>query len=119
MSTVTDTRDKTIFDINVWNRGAYYSEDKPIEEHYNEWMLCPYALNWDGTNWSIAEELDELNLLLTEEEVFSLTLGWGTDLGGDYIDADDFWIDVNSFKDTYKDIPPRVSEWIDKVLASL
>lgn len=117
---MTSSRDKDNFDINVWNRGAYLTEDSPAEEKYDEWVLCPYALDWDGINWSIAEELNNLNLELSLEEATSLTLGYGDgDLIGDYISDDDFWIDANSFKDTYHDIPPRVSEWIDKVFASL
>lgn len=107
------------FDINVYNRGADESTILPEEEYYDEWLLCPYSLDWDGDNYSIADELMDLNLVLTAEEVEALTLGWGTDLGGDYCEEDDFWIDVNSFKDTYKNIPERVKAWIDTVNAVL
>lgn len=104
---------KDNFDINVWNRGAYFEEEKA------EWVLCPYKLDWDGNNYSIQDEMDEHNLVLTDAEAFELTLGWGQDLGGDYIGEDDFWIDAGSFKDTYKDIPIRVKVWLDFVEANL
>ena len=107
------------FDINVYNRGADESTILPPEEYYDEWVLCPYRLDWDGTNYSISDELHELNLVLTEEDAKALTLGWGTDLGGDYIEADDFWLDANSFKETYKDIPNKVAVWLDFVEARL
>jgi hypothetical protein len=115
MPRVTDN-----FDINVYNRGADESTILPPEQAYDEWMLCPYKLEWDGTNYSISDELHELNLVLTEQEVIDLTLGYGDgDLIGNYIADDDFWIDANSFKETYKNIPPRVQAWIDNVFAVL
>ena len=108
------------FDINVYNRGADESSILPPAEYYDEWLLCPYSLDWDGENYSIAQELHELNLVLTAEEVNMLTFGYGDgDLIGDYTAEDDFWIDANSFKEIYKHIPARVSEWIDKVFATL
>ena len=114
------TRVKDNFDINVYNRGADESTILPPDQAYDEWMLCPYALDWDGVNYSISDELHELNLVLTEQEVIDLTFGYGDgDLIGNYIADDDFWIDANSFKDTYKNIPPRVAQWIDTVLEVL
>ena len=111
---------KDNFDINVYNRGADESTILPPEEYYDEWMLCPYSLTWDGDNYSIDKELSELNLVLTADEVNRLTLGYGDgDIIGDYTAEDDFWIDVNSFKETYKDIPERVRAWFDTVTAVL
>ena len=112
---MTEELVKDNFDINVFDRAQY--NEPGCDEH--EWLLCPYKLTWDGDNYSISDEMYELNLVLTDKESESLTLGWGPDLGGDMEESEDFWIDVNSFKDTYKDIPPRVFEWIDKVFASL
>jgi hypothetical protein len=45
---------------------------------------------------------------LTPTESKRLTLGWGPDLGGDYCADPDFWIDKESFYDTYTDIPERI-----------
>lgn len=107
------------FDINVFNRGAYNSEVLPEDQHYDEWILCPYTLTWDGDNYSIDTEREDLNLKLTKEEADMLTLGWGPELGGDYHEEDDFWIDANSFKDTYKNIPESVRVWLDFVTYNL
>lgn len=103
------------FDINVFDYAQY--NDPEGDDHL--WKLCPYRLTWDGDNYSISDEMEELNLTLTAEEAEALTLGWGPDLGGDYHEADDFWIDANSFKDTYKTIPKSVRVWLDFVEANL
>lgn len=116
---MTEQLVKDNFDINVYNRGADESTILPEDEYYDEWVLCPYRLTWDGNNYSISDELMDLNLVLTAEEVEALTLGWGTDLGGDYTEADDFWLDANSFKDMYKDIPKTVKTWLDFVTYNL
>lgn len=110
---------KDNFDINVYNRGANESTILPAEQYYDEWVLCPYSLEWDGLHIVQDQELTEFNLLLTAEDAKALTLGWGTDLGGDYCEDDDFWLDANSFRETYKDIPDKVAVWLDFVEARL
>ena len=121
MTTVMDNKLVTDnFDINVFNRGAYRSEGEPEENYYDEWVLCPYRLEWDGDNYTITDELHQYNLVLSEQDVLDLTLGYGDgDLIGDYIADNDFWIDANSFKDTYKNIPIKVKVWLDFVEANL
>ncbi len=118
-ATMTETKIKDNFDINVYNRGADNSTILPPEEYYDEWVLCPYSLEWDGEYIVQDQELTQFNLVLTAEDVKALTLGWGTDLGGDYCEEDDFWLDANSFRETYKDIPIKVKTWLDFVEASL
>lgn len=118
-SLMTKSSIKDNFDINIWNRGAYESEVLPEDQKYDEWVLCPYSLRWDGDDICQDQELREFNLVLTEEDAKALTLGWGTDLGGDYCEDDDCWIDSNSFRVTYKDIPPKVAVWLDFVEARL
>lgn len=108
--TVTDN-----FDINIFDYAQY---DNP-EGDDHLWKLCPYRLDWDGTNYSISDELSEMNLTLTLEEARALTLGVAKEDGGDYEDHEDFWIDVNSFKETYKSIPKSVQTWIDFVTLNL
>lgn len=117
---MTNTIVKDNFDINVYNRGADESTILPEDQYYDEWLLCPYRLEWDGDNYTITDELAEFNLVLTAEDVEALTLGYGDgDLIGDYISDDDFWIDANSFRETYKNIPPKVAVWLDFVEARL
>lgn len=103
------------YDINAFNRGAYVTDGLPEAERYNEWVLCPYEIAGEGMGFGTGLEKQELNLILTAEEVEQLTLGWGEDLGGDYSGEDDFWIDSEFFLETYKDIPPRVKEWLDNL----
>ena len=119
MSYMVEELVKDNFDINVYNRGADMSTILPPEEAYTEWMLCPYRLEWDGTNYSISDEMESLNLVLTQEEYRALTLGLTPKEGGDYYGDDDFWIDSNSFKDTYKSIPKSVRTWLDFVTYNL
>ena len=120
MTTMYKTKVTDNFDINVYNRGADESTVLPPEQAYDEWMLCPYSLDWDGDNYSIDQELSQFNLVLTEQDVIDLTLGYGDgDLLGDYISDNDFWIDANSFRDTYKNIPIKVKVWLDFVESNL
>ena len=108
---MTDKLIKDNFDINVFDRGQY---NEPGSDNH-EWVLCPYSLATDGGDIVQHEELFQFNLEITEEEAKQLTLGWGTDLGGDYAEDEDFWIDSASFKTIYKDIPERVALWLDFV----
>jgi hypothetical protein len=119
MSTMTKSSIKDNFDINVYNRGADESTVLPPEQYYDEWVLCPYSLRWDDSYICQDQELSQFNLVLTEEDVKALTLGWGTDLGGDYVEDNDFWLDANSFREVYKDIPPKIAVWLDYVEARL
>jgi len=103
------------YDLNIWNKGADESTVLPPEQYYDEWWLCPYEITAEGSYYGTGKERDDLNFKLTNEEAKALTLGWGTDLGGDYTPDDDFWLDKNSFLDIYKDIPDRVREYLDSL----
>jgi hypothetical protein len=107
------------FDINVWNRGAYYTAHlKPIEQ-YDEWVLCPYTIVDDGHGgYGTGQEREDLNLVLTPKEWTQLTLGKSIDEGGAYISDDDFFLDSYSFEDMYS-LPASVRVWIDFVSAVL
>lgn len=100
------------YDINAYDRGAYLTGALPVAERYHEWVLCPYEIDALGAGYGTGAEKTDLNLVLTAEEVETLTLGWGQDLGGDYIEDDDFWIDSEFFLNTYKDVPERVKAWL-------
>jgi hypothetical protein len=113
------TKVTNLFDINVWNRGAYLTEGLPATEQYDEWVLCPYTIIDDKAGYGYGRELSELNLVLTYKESDELTLGWSQDLGGNYYPDDDFWIDSETFKDTYKDMPEIVRVWLDFVAYNL
>lgn len=115
MSTMTNELVTDNFDINVFDRAQY--NEPGCDSH--EWLLCPYKLTWDGDNYSISDEMADLNLVLTLEEARALTLGVSEEDGGDFCNEEDFWIDVNSFKETAKTIPKSVQSWIDFVTYNL
>jgi hypothetical protein len=92
------------YDLNIWDRQGY-------ETNYTEegWHISVYELPATGEAYGSGKLLEELGFDLTENEARQLTLGWGPDLGGDYTSDSDFWLDVEGFFSTFKDIPPRVA----------
>lgn len=111
----TTTRIKDNFDINIYNRGKHEDPTGDVDL----WVLCPYSIEEEFEGYGTGTELSDLNLVLRPSEAKALTLGWGPELGGDYIEDEDFWLDKDTFLDTYKDIPYFVKVWIDLVLAVL
>lgn len=106
----------TDFDINVWDYVGYNTD-------YDEgpgWRLSIHFLEEDETGYvSTGRFIDELYLDLTDEEAKELTLGWDEDLGGYYIGDSDFFIQRDSFIETYKSIPPRVTQFLEAVQREL
>jgi len=103
---------KDNFDINIYDSAQY--ENPGCDEHV--WKLCPYSID---NEYNRINEMSEFNLTLTDEEAKALTLGWGEDLGGDYCEDEDFWVDAYTFKTIYKDIPKDVKTWLDFVTLNL
>lgn len=95
----------TNYDLNIWDRLSYHTEGK----HTGEWVINVYEYNSVGDPYGSGRQLEDKTIELTPEEAKQLTLGWGTDLGGDYTEDDDFWIDKETFFQIYKDIPERVA----------
>lgn len=102
---VTYDSSDTNYDLNIWDRRGYETE-------YREegWHIGVYEIPHVGSPYGSGEFREDLSFDLTPEEAKQLTLGWGTELGGDYTPDSDFWIDVQGFFNTYKDIPERVAE---------
>lgn len=94
----------TNYDLNIWDKAGYESE-------YEEegWVINVYEYPYPGASYGSGRMLEDKTITLTPTEAKRLTLGWGTDLGGDYTEDSDFWIDKETFFDTYKDIPERVA----------
>jgi len=113
------TKVTNMFDINVWNRGAYLTEGLPATEQYDEWVLCPYSIEKEGDGYGTGREMSDLNLVLTYKEADQLNIGWSQTLNGRYTMSDDFWIDSDSFKNQHKDMPKIVHVWLDFVSALL
>ena len=104
------TTTRRLYDLNVFNRGAYYSEDLPEAERYTEWALLPYELTGEGAGgYGTGKEREDLNITLTEAEVEAM--GLTTVEGG--VD-NDYWIESQSFIDNLPGtVPSRVQDWFD------
>jgi hypothetical protein len=99
------------YDINIWDRLSYETSGKET----GGWMMNFYQYPQIGAHYGSGKMIEELDLVLTADEVKRLTLGWGKDLGGDYTEDEDFWIDTESFLHEYTDIPDRVREHINSL----
>jgi len=96
------------YDMNIWDETSYESGG----EVTGGWKINFYQYPALGAPYGSGKHIKELDFFLTEEEAKQLTLGWGRDLGGDYTEDEDFWIDVEGFFNVYKDIPQRLSSHI-------
>jgi len=95
----------TNYDLNIWDRLSYDTEGLET----GGWEINVYEYDSVGSAYGSGRMLEDRTITLTPTEVKRLTLGWGTDLGGDYTPDEDFWIDKQTFFDTYTDIPERVA----------
>ena len=97
-----NTRMSNNYDLNIWDKVGYETEYK--EEG---WAIEVYTYPYIGAMYGSGEHVQTIDL--TPSEAKRLTLGWGPDLGGDYTSDSDFWIDKETFIDTYTDIPELVA----------
>jgi hypothetical protein len=95
----------TNYDLNIWDKTSYETSG----EVTGGWVISVYEYPYLGASYGSGKLLEDKTITLTPTEVKRLTLGWGPDLGGDYAEDDDFWIDKETFFDTYTDIPERVA----------
>jgi hypothetical protein len=102
---MSNTRLSNNYDLNIWDRLSY--ETSGTEG--GGWEINVYEYDYLGAPYGSGRMLEEHTITLTPTEAKRLTLGWGTDLGGDYTPDEDFWIDKDTFFDTYTDIPERVA----------
>lgn len=93
------------FDLNIWDRVGYETEYK--EEG---WCISVYEIPYEGSPYGSGTHREDLGFWLSEEEAQQLTLGVRQRDGGDYTEDSDFWLDVDSFFQIYKNIPARVEE---------
>lgn len=92
------------YDLNIWDRLGYETE-------YREegWQISVYEIPYEGAPYGSGEYRKDLSFWLTASEARQLTLGVHTADGGDYAPDSDFWLDIEGFFDTYKNIPARVA----------
>jgi hypothetical protein len=99
-----NTRMSSNYDLNIWNQVGYETE-------YEEegWVINVYQFPYAGAYYGSGTMVEDRTITLTPDEAKRLTLGWEKELGGDYTCDSDFFIDKDSFFDTYTDIPERVA----------
>ena len=98
-------------DLNIWDRVGYETEYK-----HEGWVLTPYTIVMEGSGFGTGGELAEYEIALTPYEAKRLTLGVAKVDGGDYTPDSDFWMDMQTFYVTYRNIPKRVDEALRRVL---
>jgi hypothetical protein len=98
-------RTTTNYDLNIWDRLSYETSG----EESGGWEINIYEYDAIGAPMGSGRQLKDRTIILTPSEATRLTLGWGPDLGGDYTEDEDFFIDKEAFFNIYKDIPERVS----------
>ena len=111
MTKFVETRMTKNYDMNIWDELSYNTSG----EETGGWKINFYQYPAMGAPYGSGVMIEELDFYLTEEEAKQLTLGWGTELGGDYTSDEDFFIDLESFLDTYKTIPQRLLDHIDNL----
>jgi len=107
MSDVINLRNTVMtenYDLNIWDREGYETEYEK-----EGWVINVYQYPAVGSPYGSGTMLEDRTITLTPTEAKRLTLGWGEDLGGDYTPDSDFWLDKDSFFETYTDIPERVA----------
>ena len=94
------------YDLNIIDQLAYETDGY----RNGEWEILVYKLYLDKYNTHLPDTSNlVMTIRLTNEEVERLTLGLGEDEGGDHHEADDFFIGLEEFLETYTDIPERVA----------
>lgn len=93
------------YDLNIWDRVGY-------ETNYQEtgWTISVYTIPHQGAHYGSGEHIASLDL--DEQDVEMLTLGKRQRDGGDYTEDPDFWIDLESFFVTYRNIPVMVKAFL-------
>lgn len=98
-------------DLNIWDRVGYETEYEQ-----EGWSITPYTILAHGDSFGTGLMLESCEIKLTPEEAKRLTLGVAKADGGDYTPDSDFWMDMQTFYLTYRDIPQRVDESLRFVL---
>lgn len=93
------------YDLNIWDRVGY-------ETNYQEegWTISVYEIPHQGAHYGSGEHITSRDLDKHEAEM--LTLGKRQRDGGDYTEDPDFWIDLESFFVTYRNIPFSVKAFL-------
>ena len=99
-----------IYDLNVWDWAGYHTEYKadPL------WRIDVYEC-YDDVNYEHHDQPFQI-IWLSKTQAEMLTLGKSPDDGGDYDWDADFWIDPFCFLKTYKNIPRKVTRYLEALV---
>lgn len=100
---------KDNYDLNIWDRVGYETEYEK-----EGWTISVYTIPKHEAPYGSGDFL--VNIDLDTQEAKRLTLGLSMREGGDYSSDPDFWMDIQSFFVTYRDIPKRVEELLWKLM---
>ncbi len=95
-------------DLNIWDKVGWETEYEK-----EGWSIAVYTVPKEGASYGSGDFLVSIDL--EPHEAKRLTLGVSMRDGGDYAPDHDFWMDVQSFFVTYRDIPKRVEDVLWKL----
>lgn len=95
------------YDLNVYDKVGH-------ETGYQQegWAILVYGCDQNFYHEDVPEKIIYLN----ETQRAMLTLGVSEECGGDYCADDDFWIDPQSFLNTFQNIPRKVRRILEEVV---
>jgi len=102
--------DKKIIDLNVWDWAGHMTEYEadPV------WRIDVYVC-YDDVNYEHHDQPFQI-IWLNETQAKMLTLGLDEADGGHYSWDADFWIDPFCFLKIYKNIPRKVTRYLEALV---
>ncbi len=98
-----------VIDLNVWDALGYHTEYAT-----EGWRIDVYEC-YDDVDFE-HHDLPFQTIWLNKTQAQMLTLGKSPDDGGDYAEDSDFWIDPAGFLDVYKNIPRKVTRYLEALV---
>ena len=99
------------YDMNIWDKLSYDTDGAET----GGWKINFYQYPYVGAPYGNGPMMEEYDFELTPKEAQELTLGWEPALGGDYTQDEDFWLDVETFLNTYTSIPQRLLDHFENL----
>ena len=95
------------YDLNVWDWAGHETNYERMS-----WRIDVYQCDEDWNHFDVPEKI----IFLSGTQAEMLTLGKSPDDGGDYDWDSDFWIDPAGFLDVYKNIPRKVTRYLEALV---
>lgn len=98
-----------VYDLNVWDALGYHTEYAT-----EGWRIDVYEC-YDDVYFEHHDNPTQI-IFLNDTQAKMLTLGVANEDGGDYDWDSDFWIDPAGFLDVYKNIPRKVTRYLEALV---